>query len=134
MGQSTDAYLFYGFNLYDEEEAGEVPWGEEAYNKVMPDHIDKEGEWPLVMIRHYTGKDLPDHIKVDYHCCHNAKVWYVCVNKAFHVASRGYAVELSDEELKPDPYWYRQLKQFCEEAKIPWKEPGWVLASYADGF
>jgi hypothetical protein len=34
MGQSTDAYLFYGFDFWDED-MGDFPWGDDAYEKLM---------------------------------------------------------------------------------------------------
>lgn len=120
MGVTTDAYLYFGFDFYDEENGIEDPEIEQHIQKMCSD----DGWYDLT-------KDHP-HIDVNYHCSHDYPVWFICIEQTLHTAKRGHPVEMDLNKLRHlDASENRAiLKTFCDQHGIPWQEPKWILASY----
>ena len=59
MSVSSDAYLYYGFDFFDEDE--DEVWGEQ--DEDVDEAIEKR-----------VGK-IPEHIKIGYHCCLASSLW-----------------------------------------------------------
>lgn len=108
MGQSTDAYLFYG-----------IDFGE--------DHADKMFE---LMMEH--GPYDHGHVVVSKHCSDSAPMFFVCIRWSYYRAYRGYPEEFDPAGLvKLDREWMNTtLRRFCEDHGLPYEEPQWLLASY----
>ena len=148
MGVSTDAMLFFGFELEEHSEY-EPPDSlpdcrdlydvVEAWNKkhrpTEPEGDDyRSPEWAAWReARDEWEKTSPKYIVQGYHCCDSEPISFVCVGRLYRCASRGYPEKIdmsllasfSAEDLN-------QLTLFCKWAGIPWPEDGaaWHLASW----
>lgn len=125
MGVSTDAILFYGFELTDEE-GGEVCDLEYFLTG------EETEDWWECIVKSRTGKSSSDWgVEFGCHCCEDAPLWYVCVEAVG--ASRGETVEIKPDDLlcyqHGDPKDIK-LKAFCDAMSIEYKQPAWWLVSW----
>ena len=89
MGQSTDAYLFYGIIAkYDE---GPDTWAARL------GWIESDEHW------YYASRDAlaPDGLEMNAHCSHDYPMAFIAV-KGYPVANRGYPVQV-DTKVTPTP-------------------------------
>lgn len=136
MSVSTNAILFYGFMLGDED-GWDGPFDPEEWEEVYcikngltePDeeYEDHETEfqefWRKVSkLRERAG------CEIDSHCSNDFPQYYVCVTKSRTTANRGYPAEI--KSLDVDPNWKIVLKEFCTVMDIEYQEPRWWLVSY----
>jgi hypothetical protein len=144
MGTSTDAILFYGVLLGDEdtewdqpawwtEADDEFPEWEKQYAKLhgvtyVWDEATEESNYDDVLKKAHESL-----CEVDYHCSSEYPMYYVGVKASEVSANRGYPQRLDGHPasmigLQWD-LWDEQLKQFCEEMELPYDNPGWYLVS-----
>jgi hypothetical protein len=114
MGQSTDAYLFYGISADDEEdiddiiktlgfEPGECNDSFEALNQFLPDGLEQEN-----------------------HCSCDCPIPAICIASTKKWAWRGNPTRF--DELPPvDEDLKRILTEYAE--KLGWPAPSWMIAS-----
>ena len=117
MSASTDAYLYYGLDVADEEEGLCPP----AYD---PETDDDLHGWLEGQVKG-TGVD------VGMHCCDSSPVYYLTV-EGFS-ASRGYPARIQD--LPTIPFEKKEaLLVLARKLGItrPEEKIGWYLASWAD--
>lgn len=143
MGQSTDAYLYYGFSL----EEGEF---EEIIEQDTGEELDDYECW---IIEKVGGPKRPDYIEgdpdgifdsfldekinfektltvfVSSHCSCDYPIYFVYIKESFFSAYRGYPVVFTPDLPKTNPEWIEQIKQFCEKTGIPYRDPRWELSS-----
>lgn len=144
MGTSTNAILFYGYPLGDEDSSFEIPedW-EEVYAKAMGLELPPEPypsrEVPRTKANNYDStpkgytpeeqtiidsysafwkakRDLiaEKGVKIDSHCSCDYPMYYVHITKAEKNAHRGEEVEITPESLTGEAHWAEQLKDFCK--------------------
>ncbi|MFA5025081.1 MAG: hypothetical protein WC503_01040 [Candidatus Shapirobacteria bacterium] len=139
MGQSTDAYLYYGIQL---EEGYELPWqkeiDEELYwedfyaNEMGVFHpIEEYDENTKSIYKEYWDKKrvLIKECKceVDSHCSCDYPIYYVCIKESVKHASRGCPTIV--ESLDVGENWNSLLEDFCKIMELPYEEPKWWLSS-----
>lgn len=157
MGQSTDAYLFYGIDLGSpEDDTANFSWMMDWDNDDDPDN--EEQEWDDVYYRRMTGDAPPDtdydgdkeshrsywnrkwewlkaiEVEIAAHCSCDYPMYFVHVKSLFQYASRGepHALVLHDlEEASLAIGLDDKVKQFCEVMEITFDPArlGWHLAS-----
>jgi len=126
MGVTTDAILFYGFELKDEdgEEVGDLDY--------FLTGSEEECNWEE-LVEEKTGKTYQDwDVKFDCHCSDSYPIWYICINSAGKGAKRGYAVEITSATLQVDKCqaWSARLKAFCDAMGIECHSSAWLLVSW----
>ena len=139
MGQSTDAILFWGI-LVDQDEC-ECPW---SYSEDM--------EWEGVYAQRKAGicepsNDFSDATRtkyheyldkrgaivkesgciIDSHCSGDYPMHYVAMRASQLEAHRGFPKKV--ESLSIDENWEQLLQSFCEIMEIEWSLPSWYLVS-----
>lgn len=124
MGVSTDAILFYGFPLDDEDKQFEdgYPW-EREYKEICDFIAEKYG---------YKGDDnwgFADKLKViiGYHCCEEEEMYYIAIEESIIKANRGFPKEISNLNIKPN--WDKQLQEFYSKLKIKVDKSKWWMVS-----
>jgi hypothetical protein len=143
MGVNTDAILFFGIDL-GEDEMQDWPWnntGREDYEWwdyvaeklgiVGPD-VSYDGHekayreyWDR---RHAAVEQLGCEIGI--HCSESYPCTYVALTGKKKKANRGYPNTVDKSFLDVTEDDVDKLKKFCELVGIPWQEPSWLLASY----
>lgn len=121
MGQSTDAYLYFGFDFYDAESGlGSAPeWGDDrdwaswAYAEKLPQETKDK------------LKEL--NIEIDCHCSGDYPVYFICTKESFTRAWRGYPKEA---KMDAGENAIGRIGHACELLGIEFQEPKWWLASY----
>ena len=116
MGVSTDAYLYFGFDIYDAEE------GLNLIN--FPDGIEDEGEYIdnlWLLAKQYD-------IEINCHCHADYPIWFISAKR--YSARRGYPQVVDQNELLDSEDYRVKIKKACEGLGIEFKEPKWTLASY----
>jgi len=148
MGTTTDAYLFYGFTIYDPEEGeGEMPpwmddesdegsleWEDVLATKLglsKPDgaYIDHEGEYRTYWKERGKLAEGAGCV-VDTHCSGEYPIYFVALKDKYFRASRGNPTEIDMGSMVITSMEKEKLRRFCELLEIPWQEPKWYLASY----
>jgi len=148
MGQSTDAYLFFGFDLGED---WEPPWGDEddpetpddwesawAEKKgvVRPKHLWGLMEWTPEQEAEYRAWDAAKDkaiegidVKTGSHCSSEYPIHYVYIRQ-FH-AWRGFPAIVDPKEMETTEEDVRKLREFCEFLGIDVgdQDPQWHLAS-----
>jgi hypothetical protein len=152
MGVSTDAYLFWGFHIGEDEE----PW----INSMDPDKRDKVCELlgydveeieadkvyailsgvpapPLgyegneeahkVFWKAETKANKEAGCKIGSHCHIDYPIYFACISASWTRATRGCPEEITTLEVEPD--WEQKLRKFCEVLGFEFQEPKWWLAS-----
>jgi hypothetical protein len=143
MGTSTNAYLYFGFTFYSEEDGEGAPGWLEG-----EDH-----NWERVYAARAGGILAPDEefsdstkaayhaywdkaraaveacpCTIDTHCYIDSSMWFVALKRTKICARRGYPEEV--RLVEPTKAEIKQLKDFCELMGIKWQESRWELASY----
>ena len=116
MGQSTDAYLFYGIESGDEhtdrrevlETLGLLKEGDEE-----DDYYDID-DW------------LPEGIKGDSHCSGDYAIPLICIEETYMSASRGYPHKF-DKLPEVNKEKAKLLAEYAE--KLGWDPPSWMIVS-----
>jgi hypothetical protein len=150
MGNSTDAMLFYGFQIpggegedelagppfwaTDEGEAEEDDW--EDFVAAKMGIVKPAVEYSDAASKQYEAfwkakarmfKTLG--VSVQMHCSYDAAMYALKVDASYLCANRGYPIEIEDNTLVADPKWDRLLDHFCAVIGIKRKPSKWILAS-----
>lgn len=125
MGQSTDALLFYGFEI-DEHAApwGTHDWEDWVAQKLGLLHDDED---------YYAKKRAAFaamRCTIETHCYSDYPMYAVVIKDTKRCANRGYPQKLKPEDLAIDPQWNEQLRMFANALGLEYKTPSWLLASY----
>lgn len=120
MGVSTDAYLYYGFDIHDAEE--QEPYLPDAF--FSKHQLDDDCDMTDILERLCDG----EAIFYEYHCSGDFPIYFIFTQ--LYRVGRGYPETITEEMLKIEPAWEEQLKAFCEKNSIPFQKPSWRLASY----
>jgi hypothetical protein len=118
MGQSTNAYLFYGIESDDEhtdrrevlETLGLLEKGDDEDD----DYYDMDG-W------------LPEGIKGDSHCSGEYSIPLICIEETYMSAWRGYPQRF-DKLPEVDEEKAKLLAEYAE--KLGWAPPSWMIVSW----
>jgi hypothetical protein len=145
MGQSTDAYLFFGFDFHDGESSDDDLWYDAAdilLNDWDEEYAVRRGT-PRPTMAYEENKDAhrafwdaknklveESGCTINTHCSGEYPVFFVCITESYLRASRGYPTEVPEGHTVPAEGWVDKLKAFCEVMGITWREPKWYLASY----
>ena len=125
MGVSTDAYLFYGFTIYDAEEGiGTPPQWEPQEDGEDPNWSNWEYYCDAATVARL--KDLK--IMIGYHCHSDYPIYFICPKETWVFASRGYPVGI--KSLNVPVGAHTRLRQACELLGIEFQQPKWIMASY----
>lgn len=120
MGVSTDACLYYGFDIHNPEEGW--PYLPDAF--FSKHQLDDDCDMGEILERLFDR----EAISYGWHCSTDYPIYYIC--KQSYRVSRGYSEAMTKERLEIDPAWDTELKLFCEKNFIPFQKPLWRLASY----
>lgn len=162
MGTTTNAYLFYGFDFYDTDAGDEPPvwwkkddslnWEEhyaalkgikndsglftpeEEYTHTdgTPERAEDERKYDEYQKKKAEAlKYVKEKFGIGTHCHGECPVYFVHLK--IYSASRGYPQVIDPMALLVTEKQVEELKEFCDFIGIPWKEPGWLLASYWSG-
>lgn len=116
MGQATDAILYYGFELFGEEDHGDYSKDAVDYIIELQDkfwNIDKHG------------------VVIGRHCSYEYPMYYICGYRLR--AARGYPEEVPFDIMNDSTKMSdcrKNIETFCKEHNIPFQEPKWMLVSY----
>lgn len=137
MGVSTDAKIFWGFEL--PEDSGlewladwELQYAIEVAGLKEPT-VDYDAN-PKVHHAFWVARnEAISHCisRIGRHCSGDYPIYYACIKVSEVVANRGFAVTLSGE-LEVRSHWEVTLQEFCKAMGIEWQEPDWYLASWFD--
>ncbi|APU88933.1 conserved hypothetical protein [Virus Rctr197k] len=146
MGTSTDALLFYGFEIPGGENEGTPFWlkkGEEddgdweefVASKLgvpKPTVEYSEETKPLYHAYWETKREAVKKlgIEVVMHCHIDAPMYALAVKASAQRAYRGSPVTLGPNALIVDPTWDQQLRDFAQLVGVEMGQPTWILASY----
>ena len=119
MGVSTNAYLYYGIDIFDQE-------GDIALPDKIFEGLDEEEQDDFDLDEYLEEALIPFGLEYGTHGCEDCLVHYIAAKK--YIAYRGYPEEVDDLGVKPE--WDKQLEAFCEATGFEFKKPGWRLASY----
>lgn len=124
MGVSTDAYLYFGVDVLDDEEGyGPKAWiesdqkDEDGYEEYFGDWIDQQN---------LEGVDSASH------CSSTYPIHFIYTTMVR--ASRGYPEKIRPEGMQESPEDRTTLEKALDKLGMPeLKEKiGWYLASYTD--
>ena len=128
MGLSTDAILFYGFEV---EEGYEFPWDD-------PEGCDEIEDWWMKLHGDATEEEKygfqyvkrnPLPIEVIYHCSCEYPMYGLAIPKTSMTASRGYPISFNELPY-PSTEQMVELLEFCDKCGIEKPEKlSWVLCS-----
>jgi hypothetical protein len=125
MGVSTDAYLYFGFDIHDSEEHGDIR------SLLGVDDDDDDDFDPYDYIETKLKNAGVVGIELDTHCHSDYPVYFL--HSCRHSAWRGDSKELSRADLEVMDGWLENLEKACSVLGIPHQKPSWRLASYWDG-
>lgn len=132
MGQSTDAYLFYGV-CFDVEGEGDI-YKADGYcdDEDEDDDVDVDVESWEYRYRRLTGDDPSNAAcEIGVHCSNDYRMPFIAIQNTTRIASRGYPEIING--LPFDDSWPAQVEEFCRKMGIvakPDGPPGWRLASW----
>lgn len=152
MGQSTDAYVFYGY-CWDDEDAGIEADTDEAVKAILAErgHADPWDSYPKTDGRAAGDAWVSENraaidafralkaaveeeigVSWDAHCSDSCPIPFLFVNDTKTTARRGYPKPLASLEV--DPAWKGKLDAFLAlqgvEPPTGENQPGWWTASW----
>jgi hypothetical protein len=144
MGVSTNAILFWGIELGEENPLEEDPdAGADDTDAAAMYALKKEGlkepeeefshedEKILNLYKDYWDKRNKIHdaagCEHDIHCSCDYPMHYAAVTESVTTARRGSPEEITS--LVEGHDWREKLRDYCETLGIPWQEPKWWLVS-----
>lgn len=140
MTVSTDAILFFGFGLYEEEpeacKGGGISGWTDYYAIKMgikPPPKEFNDETKPDIKRFWKERDeivKKSQCGIGAHCSSDYPMYYVYIEVSEITAHRGYPKEVQLNALKVEPSWIILLKTFCETMDIKYQEPKWILCSH----
>jgi hypothetical protein len=142
MGVTTDAILFFGIDLGEDE--GEFAWLDSEKDLDASDYIAEKmgvprpdceysGNEQLYSAYWKKKREIMEQLgcDIDYHCTSELPLYYVYLTDFIITANRGYPEKVSQVTVRyPSEENIEKLKRFCELCDIDWEQPSWHLASY----
>lgn len=131
MGMSTDAYLYYGVEVYDAEEDSQ--WLDKIER---PSTVSKD-DWSYDWDDQYRNIDrLTEHlistgygnVKFDCHCHAEYPIWFIYIRQTY--ASRGFPEKIKSLEVPAEKHQLIEVLYMLGAPKKVIKDIGWYLASY----
>lgn len=130
MGQSTNAMLFFGFHVGDEDELPE--WLE------FTEEIEDFDAWLAMKAGLPKGGTYAEQRKIAAgcpadlftHCSSDHPMYILGVRGAELIAHRGFPTEMSATHLEISQGKILRFKGWCAANNIPYEEPKWWLCSY----
>lgn len=136
MGQSTDAFLFFGFSLGEDTESLSDWEKKYAAKKGVQEPTEEYDDFDPVVVDKYNAywdrcRELVDlePCTIAFHCSGDYPIYYVAIKRTVSRASRGYPKEINPAELADNCGERQALLAFCELMDIPPQSPKWWLAS-----
>lgn len=147
MGQSTDAYAAFGFDLGDGEEivwppslldpdgAEEYPYPDlESYIKRRAGLVQPKGDAPQPEWNTYFAElkiaETAFAIDLVSHCSGDYPMYIVALRRTVQRATRGSPTELTTVHTSVEEV--AAMKACCDELGLEWQEPKWLLFSNWD--
>jgi len=141
MGVSTDAILFFGIDLgennefpwIDEEDGADVESFIAAKLGVSRPDCEYEGNEKLFSDYWNKRREVMRNLGCDvgWHCSGSYPMCFVCLEKFNFSACRGYPQIIDPAVMQTvSAEDIQKLKDFCELIEVEWQEPKWQLASY----
>ena len=122
MGTSTDAYLYYGIEVWDTDNQPEI--SDELAERLQEFETEDGLDIDFYIEQNLNVKG----VEYDSHC-HCEYPMYFIHTKKFS-AWRGDPTDINLKDLTIDPKWNDKLKKACEQLGFEYEEPSWRLASY----
>lgn len=115
MGTATDAFLYYGFDWFSEDDPGD-------YTQEDIERFDE------LYTRNLS--DTNPKVSIGYHCSGEFPVYFICAY--ILKASRGSPsdVDISVFNDETEAKMRQEILEFCSANQIQMQEPKWILASY----
>ncbi len=150
MGTSTYAILCYGFRIKDksgDEAEIAIDWlgeendfggflaklkGIESLNPIDNERYEKDTEYQKRCQEYWNKKDeleKQSEIELVTHCENEYPMYILAVRASVKKANHGEPIEL-DQSIAALAEWREKLHAFCEQAKIPFEEPRFILCTY----
>jgi hypothetical protein len=131
MGHSTDAYLYYGFDVYNAGEGLIKYYRKEVEPDKMLEGLGKS-YWP-----HYSERMISDllGVSIGTHCSGDYPIYYIYVTESWQFASRGYPQVVKQWPMENLIEFRDTLKNACENLGIDYDEEvdfKFRIASYED--
>ena len=118
MGQSTDAYLFYGISADDTEDVADIA-------KALGEKIDDELDLPSDSFE-ALNTFLPEGLEQENHCSCDYPIHAICIASTKKWAWRGNPTRF-DELSEVDENLKMILTEYAE--KLGWPAPSWMIVS-----
>lgn len=133
MGVSTDAYLYFGFDIYEAEQGISDDLEESILKKIgiVYDPEAEAYEDPSTLSAAFNNAlfdDIAEEFGLSINTHGSDDYQINSIVASIKSAYRGYPKEITSLEI--DPIWIDNLKLFCERTGFEYKEPKWWLASY----
>lgn len=131
MGVSTDALLYYGAPLGDEDDA-ESWW--EKVRPTDPEQLEEFEDDPTYWIeKHVLAGQYPvKDVRIGIHCSYDYPMYFVYIEESMIKAWRGYPKAFNPRQyFHVGSTWNGQLRNFFRFLGIEdrYTEPKWTLAS-----
>lgn len=134
MSVSTDGMLFFGIvygegdveNFYD----ATAEWNR-SHQPTQPQGLDySPPEWDAWRKLNRAWERNGNKIEQGNYCSGEYPMYYVALSRHHRQASRGDPLQVDPMKLIVTEHDVQILREFCEKAGLPWKDPKWWLASY----
>jgi hypothetical protein len=131
MGVSSDAMLYFGFQVGGDEEPPEwLGEDEDGERRDFEEFVcEKAG---LATDAPYTERSkIVDACPADLHwfCSYDYPMFILGVRDAEHRVNRGYLKEIGPSDLAVPDEKIAAFKAWCLENNIEYQEPKWLLCS-----
>jgi hypothetical protein len=130
MGISTDAILFYGIDLgEDEYECLEDEWEKYYVNKIGVYHEHGDN---CIQARYEFWNKKRDAVRksectIGTYCSYDDPMHYVALKKTHVQVWRGYVKVIKDLHVPPGTD--ARIREFCELMGIKYEQPKWMMVS-----
>lgn len=133
MGISSNAMLYFGFPVGEDEERPSFLEGRDNEDGVTEDFDDMICELAgLPADAEYKARKAvidASPAELQSYCSFEYPMFILCVRGASHLVHRGYTSEINSENLAVAPEKIAAFKAWCEANKIEYQEPKWLLCS-----
>lgn len=142
MGVSTNAVLFYGLLLDEDDFEDGYPWDADEFDHDSEDFIahtlrdlvtptDWSDSNQEEIDKYFTARTAAldsTPVAIGIHCSYEYPMYYVYIKDTELTAYRGYPQEVNSQ-LVLDHGWDVELEKFCGALGLPFKKPGYYIAS-----
>lgn len=135
MGTSTNAILFYGFPILDEDgnesEAARTPEARHNLDRIQQivEEADAD-ETEEIAGKFLDGWNSEAPAIIGDHCSGECPMYYVYARASQTQARRGYPEQIDSKGMDgPHPGWDEDIRKFCESAGLKMQPCSWWLVS-----